>query len=138
VSNATKPVVLYVDNNSRRLLARRFDLSIAGYDVLPAISGAAAWRLFRRRPVDLVITDHRLPGISGTEVTAYIKDLKHEVPVILLIEGRKAPPGAGRADLVLAKDTDLEELLTQAEKLLRRRQLPPPPPPSRAKGKGSA
>ena len=47
------------------LLARRLILILAGYDVLTAASGDVALRIFRRRDVDLVITDYFLPGLPA-------------------------------------------------------------------------
>lgn len=118
-------VVLCVDNNPRRLMGSRLLLSIAGYAALPAHSGAAALRILRRRRVDLLIMDHLLPGLAGPELTAFIKELRPKVPVVLLIEGQERPPGAERTDQVLRKDTDPAELLAMIGRLVAKRESTP-------------
>ncbi|MCS6771674.1 MAG: sigma-54 dependent transcriptional regulator [Kiritimatiellae bacterium] len=59
-----KPVVLIVDDekNSREGLARALQKT---YDVLLAESGARALALLAENPVDVMISDVRMPGIDG-------------------------------------------------------------------------
>lgn len=55
-----------------------------------AADGTEALALFRARPYDIVITDLAMPGQNGRQVTAAIKRLRPEVPVIL-ITGWESP-----------------------------------------------
>ncbi|HEX8941305.1 MAG TPA: PAS domain S-box protein [Candidatus Limnocylindrales bacterium] len=59
------PVILVLDDESsiRQLLAR----TLAFAEVLPNASGEEALALLRERTVDLMLVDHRMPGLSGTD-----------------------------------------------------------------------
>ncbi|QJC50567.1 response regulator [Paenibacillus albicereus] len=57
-----------------------FELEIAG----TAGSGRAALELLRRRPVDLLITDITMPGMSGLELIREARKLLPELKVIIL------------------------------------------------------
>lgn len=96
-------------------------LSIAGYEVLVAISGETALQMFRCQKVDLVIADHFLPDSTGAEITAAMKRLKPEVPVVLLTGAVDAPEGAEHVDLVLTKGMDPPDFLAAIAKLLKPR-----------------
>ena len=55
-----------------------------GYQVLTAPSGEAAVELLKTHPVDLIISDQRMPGLSGTEVLKAAKACQPEAIRILL------------------------------------------------------
>lgn len=83
---ASLPLVLVVDDNemNRDMLARR--LQRQNCEVLMAENGAVALDLVRARPVDLVLLDIMMPGVSGYEVLETIKSdpaLRH-IPVIMI------------------------------------------------------
>ena len=122
MSKVNPTVVLCVDDDPTGLFARRLILTIAGYDVLTAPSGDVALRIFRRRNVDLVITDHFLTGSTGVEIAVAMKQMKPEVLVVLLIGRPELPPGAGQADLVLIKGMDPPKFLDAIARLLARGQ----------------
>jgi putative two-component system response regulator len=54
------------------------------YTVLTATSGEAAVELLKARPVDLIISDQRMPGMTGDEVLKAAKTLQPEAIRILL------------------------------------------------------
>jgi len=122
VSKAKPMVVLCVDDDPAGLMARRLILSIAGYDVLTATSGEAALFVLRTRHVDLVITDHFLPGFEGAEILASMKQTKPEVLVVLLTATPVLPPGAELADLLLIKGIAPQEFLAAIARLAERLQ----------------
>ncbi len=60
-------------------------LEEAGYAVVPAPDAESALSvLLNRTHIDLVITDLRLPGMSGTELVAVLRKGLPDVPVIML------------------------------------------------------
>ena len=63
-----KPVLLLVDDESRILSALRRALRREGYELLAAESARQALRLLDERPVDMVLSDHKMPGMSGLEL----------------------------------------------------------------------
>jgi CheY-like chemotaxis protein len=55
-----------------------------GHRVEEAESGAAALALLGKMPVDLVLTDLRMPGMTGWEVARLTKTLHPSVPVVIV------------------------------------------------------
>ncbi len=111
VSERVPFVILCVDDNPIGLATRRMVLSSAGYHVLTAVSGAGAFRLLRRKHVDLIVTDHFLPGMTGAELTVAAKAHNPKLPVIVLTGAVDVPPGCEQADLVVTKGTPIDEFL---------------------------
>lgn len=122
MSKVNPTVVLCVDDDPAGLMARRLVLSIAGYDVLTASSGDAALHVLRSHHVDLVITDHFLPGFAGAEIMVSMKQIKPEALVVLLTGTPVLPPSAELADLVLIKGIAPPEFLAAIAKLVEGRQ----------------
>jgi len=88
----TKPSILAVDDDPLvsqaivRDLRRRYG---ADYRVLPAASGAAALELLqdltlRDRSVALVVSDQRMPGMTGIEMLAEVRRQSPESKLLLL------------------------------------------------------
>lgn len=66
--------ILLVDDHLyiRRMLTDR--LSYARYDVTAAASAEDALCLFRKKPIDLVLTDLQLAGLSGFALTSALRE----------------------------------------------------------------
>ena len=112
------PIILCVDDEPNLLKIRQLVLLGAGYRVLTAESGNRALEIFRRQRVDLVISDHLLPDISGAQVAVAMKRMKPNVPIILLTGLPEAPEGAEHADMFLTKGMSVPEFLRSIAKLL--------------------
>jgi response regulator RpfG family c-di-GMP phosphodiesterase len=65
--------ILFVDDEVNILSALQRLLRKEAYRVLTASSGEAGLTLLQKHPVDLVISDQRMPGMSGTEFLACVK-----------------------------------------------------------------
>lgn len=82
-NNSSKTILLADDDeNLRRVL--EFQLTEAGYTVSTAQDGAAAWEIFSNNDFDCVITDLRMPKLSGLELLEKIKTANAEIPVIVI------------------------------------------------------
>jgi DNA-binding NtrC family response regulator len=53
-------------------------------DITTAASGAEAVRLLQKRIFDLIITDQRMPGLSGMDLIRWCKENSPETPIIVL------------------------------------------------------
>jgi CheY-like chemotaxis protein len=111
-------IILCVDDEAAALALRCLVLSSAGYKVLTAADGPAALELFRCIQFDLVITDYRLTGLTGTQVAAEMKRLKPAIPIVLFSGLVEAPPGSEHADLVITKGMPAVEFLREVDKLI--------------------
>jgi putative two-component system response regulator len=55
-----------------------------GFTIIPFDNGHEAVRRFASEPVDLVLTDINMPGMTGIELLEKIRFLDHETPVLLM------------------------------------------------------
>ena len=120
-------VILCIDDDHTSLTVRQLLLSSAGYTALLATNGETGLKLFNCNRVDLVITDHWLPDRTGAQTTLRMKQLKPEVPIVLLTGLAELPPGYDHADLLLTKCITPEDYLAEIAHLLptRRREESP-------------
>jgi CheY-like chemotaxis protein len=107
--------ILIVDDEPgvRRTLGRL--LTLAGHSTLEAADGPSALGLLASAPVDCVLTDLSMPGMSGYTLAQAVKAAHPGLPVILLSGWQDAEPEAeaGRAavDAVLEKPLRIASLL---------------------------
>jgi DNA-binding NtrC family response regulator len=93
-----------------------------GYHVYLSSSGEEALAYFREHPVDLVLLDYKLPGISGEVLFEKLKEINPLVPVIFMtayssVEKAVTLLKLGAYDY-LTKPIELEELVLTIEKAL--------------------
>jgi CheY-like chemotaxis protein len=106
---------------------RQFLRIILGEDheVSEAANGLEALDLARELAPDLLILDVMMPGRSGLEVLAEVRRDPRlaEIPVIMITawDDVQAHALAARAELVLTKPFDPEDLRTAVERLLEAR-----------------
>ncbi len=117
--------ILLVDDNKHGLIARKTVLRELNYQVTTAQNGEEALGLFVEQHFDLVITDHKMPRMTGLELIVQIRNLRPATPVILL-SGFVDPLGLDEkttgADVVIAKSNhEVGHLLRATAKLLNRR-----------------
>jgi CheY-like chemotaxis protein len=98
-----KELILCVDDEENQLAVRKLVLESKGYQVLTAASGKQALGLLAQHPVDLVLSDHLMPGLTGAELARQIKAQKPELPVILISAVNEIPADAAYADLFMSK-----------------------------------
>jgi CheY-like chemotaxis protein len=80
------PSVLVVDDNLSVQLTLEFCLQDAGYTVLLAGDGTTALKLASENPIDLMLLDVNMPGMSGLIVCQAFKSspaLRH-IPVVMM------------------------------------------------------
>jgi DNA-binding NtrC family response regulator len=119
--------ILVVDDEEqmRELLTKV--LSKNGYHVSVCGEGAEALALLEREPVDLVVTDVRMPGLGGMEALRAIKELNPEIVVIIMtafgsIDQAVQAVKEGAYDYI-NKPFKIDEMLLTIEKALEERRL---------------
>jgi two-component system NtrC family response regulator len=106
-------ILIVDDETAQRELVGGF-LKKQGHEVLLAGSGAEALGQVKDTRVDLVISDFKMPGMSGLELLRNVKAVNPEIPFILVtaygtVETAVQAMKDGAADYV-TKPLDLEEL----------------------------
>jgi two-component system NtrC family response regulator len=76
--------ILIVDDERNYLVVLEALLSPEGYEIVTTDNGQEALRLFRGSDIDLVITDMKMPGMSGMELLEACKAINADVPVIMM------------------------------------------------------
>jgi DNA-binding NtrC family response regulator len=76
--------ILVVDDETMILHVFKRLLSSEGYTVLTASNGKEALELVRKKSVELVILDLKLPDMSGIDILRRIRRLRENVEVIVI------------------------------------------------------
>ena len=115
-------ILIVEDDPSIRKLVR-VNLMKRGYTVSEAEDSHKAIALFQEVPVDLVLLDLLLPGLSGVDICAWIR-ARSDVPIIILSarleEDLKVAALDAGADEYVTKPFGQEELLARVRAFLRR------------------
>jgi two-component system response regulator YesN len=114
-----------VDDDRGVLAAYELDLADT-YTLHLANSGSRALQLLGRHPIDFVILDLKLPGLNGIELLRRIRELKADLPVIVVTGHSSHHTAIDAANLgvagYLTKPYEAEELAHKIEVALRWRQ----------------
>jgi two-component system NtrC family response regulator len=123
-----KPIsILIVDDDASQRRLIEFWMQEEGYSTLTANDGVAGLKLFEQHNPALVITDIRMPGLSGLDLLGRIKAANPDTAVILItafstvndaVEAMKL----GAADYIL-KPLNADELKVNVHRALERQQL---------------
>ncbi len=117
--------ILAVEDEPEVLDVLRAMLTTAGHTVFTAASGREALDLFEREPVDLVLTDLGMPGMTGLALATELKK-RRAIPVLLLtgwadeLDAATAPS----VDLVVPKPFTRERLFEALARTLPDRVRP--------------
>lgn len=79
--------VLLVDDDEhvREALAR--DLTVKGHDVVEAVGGSSALAMLRAHHVDVVVSDHDMPGMNGLNLLQLVR-MSYPRVLRILLTGR--------------------------------------------------
>jgi two-component system NtrC family response regulator len=76
--------ILIVDDEKNYLLVLKELLSEEDYEVFTAQSAAEALNIFQESELDLVITDMKMPGMSGMDLLSALKEKALNLPIIMM------------------------------------------------------
>jgi CheY-like chemotaxis protein len=130
-SSSAHPTILLVADNRDGLLVRRALLEEQGFEVQIACNGQEGLELFDRCRFDIVLTDFRMPAMSGVEFIRQIRERKPHTPIVLL-SGLVEPLGLTEqntgADAVIAKNSyEAAHLVRCVKRLIHRGPSRKPP-----------
>jgi len=111
-------VILCVDDEENPLVLRKLVLEKAGYKVVPARSAREALEIVATQTIDLVLTDHLMPGVKGSELARQIKAQFPRTRVVLLSGVNELPEGAEIADAFVSKVEGPDTLCKQIAAVL--------------------
>jgi two-component system alkaline phosphatase synthesis response regulator PhoP len=121
------PRILVVEDEEHLAIGIKFNLEAEGFVVTTAGDGQTALDLLAAAdpPIDLVVLDLMLPGMSGYAVCEAMRGRGSDVPIVMLtartlVEDRIRGFDAG-TDVYLQKPFDLDELISIVRNLLARR-----------------
>src|SRR5215831_9901651 len=78
------PKILWVDDEIESLQSQKLFLEGKGYEVQTFTNGFYAIDFVKENPVDVVLIDETMPGITGLETLAKIKEVNGSLPVVLI------------------------------------------------------
>ena len=119
--------ILVVDDESNYLTVMETLLGEAGYEVLTAPSAIEALKISAAADLDLVLTDMKMPKMTGIELLEKLQQLQPDLPVIIMtafgtVEKAVSAMKKGAFDYIL-KPFKNEEILVTIAKALEHRHL---------------
>lgn len=119
--------LLWVDDEIDLLRPHCLFLEKRGYDITTATNGNDAVELCRTQRFDLVLLDENMPGLSGLETLAAIKEVQPDVPVVMVTKNEAEDLmdqaiGAQIADYLL-KPVNPMQILMALKKNIHRHEI---------------
>lgn len=98
-----------------------------GYEPLQARSGKEAYDLALKQPVDLVLTDVRMPEMDGMALLENMQKLAPQTPVIMItaygtVQSAVSAMRAGASDYLL-KPVEFDDVLVKIQRALERQEM---------------
>ncbi len=84
-----KITILWVDDEIDLLKPHLIFLKEKGYDVVSVNNGHEALDLIKTTPFDIIFLDEQMPGLSGIETLAQIKELSPTLPVVMITKSEE-------------------------------------------------
>ncbi|HEX2766832.1 MAG TPA: response regulator transcription factor [Candidatus Limnocylindria bacterium] len=118
-----RPVILLVDDDRTLLSVLSRRVSRAGFEVVTALSGAAALKSLESGWPSLLVVDLMMPGMDGFELCRRVKHIA-DLPIIVLsaVDASEAKVSALElyAEDYVTKPFDPDELVARIQRVLRR------------------
>jgi len=113
-------VILFVDDDPLIAMSTTEMLEDLGHRVIGVHSGPHALDILRsEQPIDLMMTDHVMPGMTGIELAAASRQVRPSLPILLATGYAELPEGS-QLDLPrLAKPYHQDQLRDRLDQLLR-------------------
>jgi two-component system cell cycle sensor histidine kinase/response regulator CckA len=114
----TSRSILIVDDEAvvRAYIVRA--LRMLGFEVVEASDGPSAWQLTLDRTFDLIITDNRMPGMSGKELTRRVREHYPDTRILCVSGSQDTPAEDDPWIAHLRKPFGIDELVDRVQVLL--------------------
>ncbi|NLM27014.1 MAG: SpoIIE family protein phosphatase [Clostridiaceae bacterium] len=123
------PLVLVIDDDPSILDNLEFNLKLHGYDVLKAPDGYSGIDIFKCRApeIDAVVTDMKMPGLSGLDVIKNILEIDPDIGIIVFTghgdtENAVAAMREGAVNYI-QKPFKMDNLLLSIENAMEKRKM---------------
>ena len=118
-----RKTILVIDDYETSAAGWGLYLHNAKYSVETAYGPEEGLQLFAIRPIDLVLLDYAMPAIDGGQVAATMKQIKPNVPILMLSGVPQVPEqDLAYIDAFVQKGQEPEIVLQKIEQLLNRPQ----------------
>lgn len=119
--------ILWVDDEIESLQSQKMFLENKGYEVNTLTNGFDAIDYVKEHPVDVVLMDETMPGITGLETLAKIKEVNAAIPVVLITKNETEnlmdeAIGAQISDYLI-KPVNPNQVLLSLKKIIDNRRL---------------
>lgn len=118
-----EPLVLIIEDEEGLLEILEVNCRAAGYRVVTATDGVAAWQAFDRERPDLLVLDLNLPRMSGFRLLELVRT-ESDLPVLILsaYDFAEAEEVARyRPDAYIKKPFDVKDLVQTIDRLVGRK-----------------
>jgi len=120
-----KKKIMIVDDEHDIIDLTRTIFEMGGYEVISAYSGKECLKKLDKEKVDLIILDILMPGMSGWDVAAKIKEKPkwEDIPIVFLTakdDEMSIGVGGLASEDYIVKPFDKETLLNRVDKILKR------------------
>lgn len=119
--------ILWVDDEIESLKSQILFLKNKGYEVTALTNGYDALELLKEKNVDVVLLDESMPGITGLETLAKIKEMRPSLPVVMVTKNEaeyimEEAIGAQITDYLI-KPVNPNQVLLSLKKIMDGRRL---------------
>ncbi|MGL4956652.1 MAG: response regulator [Bacteroidales bacterium] len=119
--------IIWVDDEIDLLKAHILFLQSKGYTLHTASNGQDALEMIKNTNFDLLFLDENMPGINGLETIKYIKELRPNLPVVMITKNEEEDImhraiGAQIADYLI-KPVHPNQILLSIKKVLHHREI---------------
>lgn len=119
--------ILWVDDEIDSLQSQKLFLESKGYEVKTLTNGFDAIDFVKENLVDVVLMDESMPGITGLETLAKIKEVNQQIPIVLITKNETEnlmddAIGSQISDYLI-KPVNPNQVLLSLKKILDNRRL---------------